>query len=116
MSLRQREWAVFIRPYDVRTIAGNDVRIPYTGEPKAMKRADLGYEITGQDSPVTLEGAKEGEIDGLECDGGGWVMYSKTSSFVKLREILKEMLDIYGKDYTRVVELIPLDTIVTPLT
>lgn len=116
MSLRQREWAIFIRPYDAKGIGGNTIRVPYTGAPKAMEKADLGYQYDGDDKPRTLKGAKEGEVDGLTCDDGGWVMYSKTSSFVELREILKELLDVYGANYTRVTEIIPLDTLVTPLT
>ena len=116
MSLRQREWAIFMRPYDSKSIGGNTIKVPYTGTPKAMEKADLGYQYTGDDRPISLKGDKEGQVDGIPCDAGGWVMYSKTSSFTELREILKVLLDAYGKDYTRVVEIIPVDTLVTPLT
>lgn len=116
MSLRQREWAIFIRPYEARKMGKSVVKVPYIGEPKAMAKADLGHEVQGLDYPITLKGTAEGENYNIECDTGGWVMYSKTSSFVELRESLKMVLDEYGRDYTRVTEILPLDTLVTPLT
>lgn len=117
MALRQREWAIFIRPYYLQdTSSGKPIRINYEGVPKAGRRSDLG-DKDSDDIATPLLGVGEGmkHNSTLPYDEGGWVMWYKTTSFVKLREKYKECLTQVGKEMTRVVEIIPVDILVTPL-
>lgn len=110
MALRQREWAIYIRPYHTRTISGNVVRIDFTGTPKAGRR-DVG-ETSGTNTAIDLKGNGEG---GGKVDTGGWTMWFKTTSFKLLREKYKEALQQTSAEQLRVVEIMNVDTLVTPL-
>lgn len=112
-ALRQREWVIMIRPYYKKS--GKFI-IWYDGVPKAGSSSDLG-EI-GQDSATALKGVGEGMEVGskMEYDDGGWVIWYKTNSFNKLRLKYKEILTETGSENIRVLELLPVDTLVTPLT
>lgn len=110
--LKQREWVIFIRPY-YQNSGGNNIY--YKGTPKADKR-DFGEKSSSNDI-VDLKGIAEGmEIgNSMPINEGGWVMWYKTTSFTKLREKYKECLTLVGKEMTTVVEIIPIDTMVTPI-
>ena len=112
--LRQRTWAIMIRPYHTRNIGGG-VRINYKGVPKAGNASDLGY--TGADYATRLEGNMLGGTDGTsEPILGGWTVWYTGTSFKKVRQKYKELLDQVAKEHTMVTEIIPADTLVTPLT
>lgn len=112
-ALRQREWIILVRPYHINP---KGVKIWYTGVPKAGMVSDLGN-TSGTDTAQALKGVGEGMESGtqMEYDKGGWVVWYKTNSFVKLREKYRELLDIAGADNVRVTEMLPVDILVTPL-
>ena len=113
MALRQREWSILIRPYYVDSRKNVTY---YDKVPKAAKVADFGDGQT-PDTPVALKGNAEGMEIGstLPIDEGGWVVWYVTTSFPKLREKYKECLNTVPKQYIRVMEMIPVDTMVTPI-
>ena len=112
--LRQRTWAIFIRPYFNRAMSGNVVRIDYKGVPKAGYVSDLGY--IGVDTATRLLGNGEGGTDGnAKMETGGWTMWYSGTSFKQLREKYKEILQKTSKDNIRVVEMINVDTLITPI-
>lgn len=110
-ALRQREWVIYARPYFVK----NNGRTYYTGVPKVGSVADMGN--TGQDTAVAIKGVGEGmELNSkMEYDEGVWVVWYKTNSLPKLKEKYREILDIAGADHVRVVEMLPVDIMVTPI-
>ena len=110
MALRQREWAIMIRPYYMKVMGSNRVRIDYVGTPQAGRSRDLGY--TGTNSATDLKGAGEG---GGDCDTGGWTMWYKDTSFKRLREKYKDLLQETTKENIRIVEVINVDTLITPI-
>lgn len=112
-ALRQREWVIMIRPYHTK---GN-ITIWYDGVPKAGSNTDLGA-TSGTDTPTALKGIGEGmeATSKMQYDKGGWVIWYKTNSFNKLRLKYKEILADTGSDNIRVMEILPVDTLVTPLT
>ena len=107
MSLRQREWAIYMRPYYMR----GTTRIDYTGAPKASDSDVLTDRPRGVS--VTLRGDAEGND---RADNGSWVMYYKTNSFKKLREIYKDLLeqDVNAK-HLRVAEIVDVSMMITPI-
>lgn len=112
--LRQRTWAIFIRPYYNRSMGGGLVRIEYKGVPKAGYRSDLGF-TTGQDTAIALLGNGEGGTDGTaEMELGGWTMWYTSTSFDQVRDKYKEILKHTAKDNVRIVEMLPTDMIITP--
>lgn len=113
-ALRQREWVIMTRPYYVKD---NKFTVWYSGVPKAGLTSDLGA-TTGMDVATNLKGVGEGMEVGskMEYDEGGWVIWYKTNSFNKLRLKYKEILTRTGSENIRVMELLPVDTLVTPLT
>ena len=111
MALRQREWVIYIRPYYTKSSGGSTFRIDYANTPRAGRTGDLGY-TTGQNTASSLKGVGEG---GGDCDTGGWVMWYKTSSFKKLREKYKEILQLTSAQNIRIAEIINVDTMITPI-
>ena len=113
-ALRQREWIILVRPY---YLSKSGSRIWYTGVPKAGIRTDLGDTNASYDTATALKGVGEGMETGskMDYDKGGWTIWYKTNSFVKLREKYRELLDVAGADNVRVVEMLPVDILVTPL-
>lgn len=112
--LRQRTWAIMIRPYHNRALGGSTVRIDYKGAPKAGRSSDLGY--TGSDYATRLLGNGEGGTDGTAImETGGWTMWYSSTSFKKVRQKYKEILSQTAKENIRVVEMIPTDLLVTPI-
>ena len=110
MALRQREWAILIRPYYMK----DNIRINYTGTPKAGYSSDLGYNSTNTATELSGEAEGMDEEDTLPIEKGGWVLWYKTISYEKLRRKYKECLDTIGKEHTRIVEMIPTDIMITP--
>lgn len=113
MALRQREWSILIRPYYDK----KSYRIDYEGVPKAGIKSDLGDTLAKYDIATPLKGVGEGMSpnDTLPIEEGGWVMWYKTTSFSKLREKYKECLGQVAKEMVRIVEIIPVDTMITPI-
>lgn len=111
-ALRQREWLIMIRPYYVK----GQATVWYAGVPKAGLTTDLG--AVGTDTATALKGVGEGMEAGTKMtyDEGGWVIWYKTSSFPKLKIKYKEILEKTGSDNVRIMELLPVDTLITPLT
>lgn len=113
MALRQRQWMIMIRPYYTND-EGYDLY--YTGTPKAGKSKDLG-----SNSSINTAEELKGNGEGMEAnntlpiDGGGWVVWYTTTSFAKVREKYKECLITVGRQHTKIVEVIPADTLVTPI-
>lgn len=108
MALRQRTWSILIRPYHIR----NEFITHYTGTPKASG-SDVG--LTGSTN-VSLEGEGEGMEDWntVGTDEGGWVMWYTTTSYPRLREKYGECLKTHPSNMVRIVELMPVDIMVTP--
>ena len=112
--LRQRTWVIMIRTYYNRSMGGNTVRIDYKGVPKAGYSSDLGFD--GDNYATPLRGNGEGGTDGsAPMETGGWTMWYSSTSFKKVRQKYKEILIQTAKENIRVVEMIPTDTLVTPL-
>lgn len=110
-ALRQREWIIYIRPYWVDKAS----RIYYTGIPKVGYTSDMGK--TGTDTATPIKGVGEGMEQGstMEYDEGVWVVWYKTNSFVKAREKYREIIEVAGAEYVRVVEMLPVDMMATPI-
>ena len=112
-TLRQREWVILTRPYyyDAQT----QTNIFYDKVPKCGWSSDLGK--TGPNTATALVGVNEGMETGsnMPIDKGGWVMWYKTNSFPKLREKYRKCLDFYPREHTRIIEIIPADIMVTPV-
>ena len=90
--LRQRTFAIFIRPYFNRAMGGNVVRIDYKGVPKAGNASDLGF--TGTDVATRLLGNGEGGTESnAVMETGGWTMWYSGTSFKQLREKFKPVVD-----------------------
>ena len=112
--LRQRTFAIFIRPYFNRAMGGNVVRIDYKGVPKAGNASDLGF--VGVNTATALSGNGEGGTESNAImETGGWTMWYTGTSFKQLREKYKEILQQTSKDNIRVVEMINVDTLITPI-
>lgn len=109
MALKQREWAIYIRPYYKSNTFG---RVEWVGTARAGRR-DVGASTTGMNTAIDLSGEGEG---GGKTDDGSWVMWYKGSSFKELKQKYNELLEDVNKESIRVVEIFELDTIVTPLT
>lgn len=106
-SLKQRTWCIYIRPYQ----KNGEEKVYYTGQPKTTKTEG------GQAQAVSLYGEGEGKpVDStMPYDKGGWVMWYKTNSFNLLREKYTELLKSCPREHTRVMELVEVDLLVTPL-
>lgn len=112
MALRQRTWVILLRPY---YNSASDTKLHYAGVPKAGLKTDLGI-ATDYDTMVALKGVGEGmEEGGIEVDKGGWVMWYATTSYPLLREKYKQCLEEHAMEHTRIVEVVPVDTMVTPI-
>lgn len=113
--LRQRTWAIMIRPYYNRSMGGGTVRIDYTGVPKAGYTSDLGFQ--GTNSATAMRGNGEGGDDGTATnETGGWTSWYTSTSFKQIRQKYKELLELTSKDNAIIVEILPTDTLITPLT
>jgi hypothetical protein len=94
-NLRQKTWGIFIKPY-----------IEYSGD-KLVQKGNLSVSHPCQaDSHVTVQG------------GEAYMLYATSTSFIELREKVKECMDElgYSKNDILIVEMITFDHIVTPLT
>lgn len=111
-TLRQRTWAIYTRPY---FLSKSGEAVVYTGIPKAGATSDMG-ESAGTDSAKLLKGVNEGKelTSTMPYETGGWVQWYKTGSFIKLKEKYKELSEKVGSQHIQVVEIIPIDTLVTP--
>lgn len=111
MALRERTWMILIRPY----YGSGGKTNYYTGTPKAGLVSDLGAS-TGQDLATALKGNEAGmeAWNQLDIDKGGWTAWYVTTSYDRLLEKYKECLVSHAKEFTRVVEVIPTDFIITP--
>ena len=104
--LRQRTWAIFIRSYYLTSGA----RLYDGGD-----RIYGSYPVVGGGVPGRGNG--EGGFDGTaKMKTGSWTMWYTGDSFKKVRQKYKELLDVTPKEYIMVTEIIPADTLVTPLT
>lgn len=92
-ALRQKTWAVFIKPYTMY----KNVAFPVEGVVKATPPCN------GNDTTA--------------LGGVAWMLYKQTTSFPVMREIIREIMDDlgYNKADFMVVEVIPTDYMVTPL-
>lgn len=111
--LRQRTWAIMIRPYHIRSIGGG-VRIDYKGVPKAGNSSDLGYQ--GTNSATALDGNGRGGFGGGAMPiTGGWTVWYIDTSFKNIKEKYKKLLQETSRDNALIVEILPTDTLITPL-
>lgn len=93
-GLRQKMWGVFIRPY--QTLKGENIAYR---DPLYVRSLQVAAGYT-------------------EALGGeGWMLYRKSTSFVLVREIVKQVMDDLGfsKNDILVTEIVPTDHVVTPL-
>lgn len=113
-ALRQRQFIIMIRPYYDK----GSFKVWYSGVPKAGVKTDLGNSLADYDTATPLKGIGEGMEVGskMEYDKGGWIIWYQTNSFQKLKIKYKEILAITGSENVRVLEMLPVDTLVTPLT
>ena len=112
MSLRQRTWAIYVRPwYETTTATDEQLFIPYTGRIIAMEQEVSPCSPCPGEEPgiVQLKGDEFGEV-------GAWAVYYRTNSFHKIREVYNIILEFYSTVNIRVVEEVDMNTIVTPLT
>lgn len=108
--LRQRTWAIFIRPY---YMLNGRIRIDYLGAPKAAD-SDVGTPQP-RGYAVTLRGNGEGGSDSTaEIEVGGWTMWYISTSFDQIRDKYKDILKETSKENIRIVEMLPTDMIITP--
>lgn len=112
MALRQRTWSILIRPFHTTK---NGFITHYTDVPLAS-RVRLGQYTSGTDTLVELEGVGGGMEDWntVGTDEGGWVMWYTTTSYPRLREKYGECVKTHPRDMVRIVELMPIDVMVTP--
>jgi hypothetical protein len=101
-SLRQKTYGIFIRPY-----------VEFNGD-RLIQRGNLYVRTPCQ--PCDYECPSYSSVK----DGQGWILYQDEyhTSFPIIREKIKEIMDTlgYSKKDILVTEVIPIDTIVTPLT
>ena len=113
--LRQRTWAIFIRPYYERSMGGHLIRIDYQGVPKAGYISDLGFQ-GGTNTATALKGNGEGGSDGTAImEMGGWTMWYTSTSFSQIKEKYKAILEDTAKENIKIVEILPTDLLVMPL-
>ena len=113
MAVAQRTWMILIRPY-----YGNGAKsIYYTGVPKAGIKSDLNNPLADYDIATKLDGSGVGmeNWNTIPIDDGGWTEWYVTTSYDRLREKYKECLKIHAKEYTRIVEVISTDIMITPM-
>lgn len=98
--LKQRVWAIEIRPYTVEY----GVSTPY-GPTKIVYGVTISY--------AQLRGNKEGMII-LDPSPGYWTEWSRSYSFQELREKSKEAIAKFGQDNVRIIEIHNIETITLP--
>lgn len=113
MALRQRTWGILVRPY----YQDGEMVVHYSGVPKAGIKSDLGSTNASYDTAKALKGNLEGmeEWNTVPADKGGWTMWYATTSYEKIKEKYKECLETHPKGHTRIVEIMPVDTMITPI-
>lgn len=102
-SLRQKSYGIFIRPY-----------INFSGD-FLVKREEFFVPSPCQ---KTGECKKYSQIDG-NGEGSVWILYENKyyTSFSEMKEKVKFIMDELGytKNDMKISEIIPLDTIITPI-
>lgn len=105
MKLRQRKWIIWIRP---RYSTKDDGVTTYSGVPYAPSLSGGSY------TSLSGMGAGMEENSSVEYKKGCYVQWYATTSFVKLKQKYKELLDIQPNSTIIITEEIPMDTIIYP--
>lgn len=97
-NLRQRTWKVMTKPFS-----------EFNGD-KIVYRQNISF-------PSPIPNCGGGCPNYLTAQGEAWVQFKETTSFIEVREAVKELMDVYGisRNDILVTEAIPIDHIITPI-
>lgn len=97
-NLRQVTWRVLTKPFS-----------EFNGD-KHVYRGNVSF-------PSPSQPCSSNCTSYLSATGEAWILFKETTSFVEVREAIKELMDVYGisRNDIFIAQVIPTDHIITPI-